>query len=88
MVTVRIAEDVASGRTALDAFSRANYGAPLEFLETIQAVAAGPAEVVRARLESYVRAGARHLVCRIAATDYDSHVDQLQRLAGLLERRA
>jgi hypothetical protein len=84
MVTLSIADDVEGGRTALDAFSRANYRAPLEFLETMQAVVAGPLDVVATRLREYTDAGARHIVCRIAALDFESHLDQLEKIASLL----
>ena len=81
--SVLIADDVASGRVALQDFSLANYRIPLEQLETIQAVIAGPPEQVAASLGRYIAAGARHLVLRIAAPDLRSQRDQLERIAGI-----
>ncbi len=83
MVTLAITEDVASGRVLLDQYARVNYGVPLETLETIQAVTAGPAEHVQAWLGRYLAAGARHIVCRIAALALDEHIMQIERIAGL-----
>ncbi len=78
-----IADDVASGRAGLEDFSRANYRMALKQLETIQAVIAGPPEHVAAELGRYLAAGARHLVCRIAAPDLRSQREQLERIAGI-----
>ncbi|WP_405141799.1 LLM class flavin-dependent oxidoreductase [Sphaerisporangium sp. NBC_01403] len=83
--TILITEDVAAGRRALDAYSRANYGLPLEVAETIQTMIAGPYEHVAERLGRYVDAGARHIVCRIGALDLSSQLDQLGRVIGLQE---
>ena len=41
-------------------------------------------EHVAARLDSYIAAGARHLVCRIAAPSLASQREQLERIAGIL----
>ncbi len=81
--SVLIADDVASGRAGLEDFSRANYRMALKQLETIQAVIAGPPEHVAAELGRYLAAGARHLVCRIAAPDLRSQREQLERIAGI-----
>jgi alkanesulfonate monooxygenase SsuD/methylene tetrahydromethanopterin reductase-like flavin-dependent oxidoreductase (luciferase family) len=83
-VSVLVAGTMDAGRRGLEEFSRANYRLPLEKLETIQAVIAGPPEHVAARLGSYVEAGARHLVCRIAAPGLKAQREQLGQLAGLL----
>jgi hypothetical protein len=82
-VSVLIADSVESGRRTLEDYSRANYGLPLKELETIQAVTAGPPEHVASHLRRYIAAGARHLVCRIAAASLKSQRDQLEQLAGL-----
>lgn len=85
MVTLAITDDAASGRVLLDQYARANYGVPLETLETIQSVTAGPREEVRAWLGRYLAAGARHIVCRIAALTLDDHIAQMERIAALAE---
>jgi alkanesulfonate monooxygenase SsuD/methylene tetrahydromethanopterin reductase-like flavin-dependent oxidoreductase (luciferase family) len=82
--TVLMAEDVLGGRAALDRFTRSTYGVPLEIAETIQLLVAGPAEHIGARLEPYVRAGARHIVLRIAALEISEQARQLSALAEVL----
>jgi len=82
--SVVITPDAASGRAALEDFSRANYRMELEQLETIQAVVAGPADHVAAELRRYVAAGARHLVLRIAAPSIRAQREQLEQIAGIL----
>jgi alkanesulfonate monooxygenase SsuD/methylene tetrahydromethanopterin reductase-like flavin-dependent oxidoreductase (luciferase family) len=82
--TVLIAESVEAGRRDLDAYTRANYGLPLEVLETIQLLITGPVALVRDRLQAYVAAGARHIVCRLGARSLRAQRDQLEQLAALL----
>ncbi|MFC3578216.1 LLM class flavin-dependent oxidoreductase [Streptomyces yaanensis] len=83
-VSVRIDEDIESGRRALDAYARATYGVPLEELERIQAVVTGSADQVLKRLGRYVAAGVRHIVVRLGALDLRSQRDQLERAADLI----
>ncbi|WP_225830699.1 LLM class flavin-dependent oxidoreductase [Streptomyces sp. NK08204] len=83
-VTVRIDEDVDSGRRAMDGYARAAYGMPLADLEKIQAVVTGFADQVLERLGRYVTAGVRHLVVRLGAVDLRSQRDQLGRAAELI----
>jgi alkanesulfonate monooxygenase SsuD/methylene tetrahydromethanopterin reductase-like flavin-dependent oxidoreductase (luciferase family) len=82
-VSVVLTDTVEQGRQALAEFSTANYGLPLEQLETIQALAAGPADYVAERLSGYVAAGARHLVVRIAAPDLATQREQLEQIIAL-----
>jgi alkanesulfonate monooxygenase SsuD/methylene tetrahydromethanopterin reductase-like flavin-dependent oxidoreductase (luciferase family) len=81
--SVAVTGSVASGRRLLAEFSQANYGMPVEQLETIQAVAAGPAEYLAEWLSGYVAAGARHLAIRIAATTLAAQREQLEQLIKL-----
>ncbi|MER7927182.1 LLM class flavin-dependent oxidoreductase [Streptomyces sp. NPDC096057] len=83
-VSVRIDDDIESGRRALDAYARATYGMPLEELERTQAVVTGSADQVLQRLGEYVVAGVRHIVARLGALDLRSQRDQLERLAVLI----
>ncbi|WP_432190340.1 LLM class flavin-dependent oxidoreductase [Streptomyces sp. Tue6028] len=83
-VVVLVADSVERGRQALEGFGKATYGLPLEELEKIQAVVAGPPEHVAARLKGYVDAGARHLVCRIGTLDLKSQREQLELIADLV----
>ncbi|HVV24410.1 MAG TPA: LLM class flavin-dependent oxidoreductase [Pseudonocardiaceae bacterium] len=85
-VTIRIADTEAAGRAVLAEYSKANYGVPLEQLETVQALVTGPIDHVAARLAEYTAAGARHVVCRIAAPDLTSTHEQLDLLTDLKER--
>ena len=82
-VTVLIADDINSGRHALDAYSRLNYGLPLEVLETIQVLITGPAAQVAAEIQRYIAVGARHIVCRIGAVGLEAQQDQAEQLIDL-----
>lgn len=82
-VSVAVADSVRAGRELLAEFSQANYGLPLDQLETIQAVVAGPAEHVAERLRGYVAAGARHLACRIATASLAAQREQLEQIIKL-----
>ncbi|MFF9815109.1 LLM class flavin-dependent oxidoreductase [Streptomyces sp. NPDC014006] len=83
-VSVHIADDIGSGRQALDAYARVTYGVPLVELEKIQAVVTGTADRVVERLGQYVAAGARHIVGRLGALDLRSQREQLERSAELI----
>lgn len=85
-VSALIAADAEAGRRGLAAYAHASYGLPLEQLAQIQALAAGPAAEVTVALERYITAGARHIVCRIAALDLDSVTAQLEQLAEIVAR--
>jgi alkanesulfonate monooxygenase SsuD/methylene tetrahydromethanopterin reductase-like flavin-dependent oxidoreductase (luciferase family) len=82
-VSVAVTDSVPAGRELLAEFSQANYGLPLDQLEIIQAVVAGPAEHVAERLRGYAAAGARHLVCRIAANSLAAQREQLEQIIKL-----
>ncbi|MFF4838412.1 LLM class flavin-dependent oxidoreductase [Streptomyces sp. NPDC001315] len=83
-VTVRIDDDIESGRRALDAYARATYSMPLTELEKIQAVITGSTGQVLENLGQYVAAGARHIVTRLGALDLAAQRDQLDRIATLI----
>ena len=55
------------------------YNAPLETVEKIQAMFAGPSQDAAAWLNSFIEAGARHIVVRLTA---DDHAAALGRFAG------
>jgi alkanesulfonate monooxygenase SsuD/methylene tetrahydromethanopterin reductase-like flavin-dependent oxidoreductase (luciferase family) len=82
-VSVVVAGTVERGRGLLRTFAEASYGLPLEQLEQIQALAAGPADVVADKLRGYVAAGARHLAVRIATTSLESQREQLEHIIKL-----
>lgn len=56
---------------------------PVDQLARIQALVAGPLDVVAEKLRGYVAAGARHLVVRIATTSLPSQREQLKRIIEL-----
>jgi alkanesulfonate monooxygenase SsuD/methylene tetrahydromethanopterin reductase-like flavin-dependent oxidoreductase (luciferase family) len=68
--TVCLDADRARGRRRLRASVERYYRAPLERIETVQALFAGPAEACADWLRAYVAAGARHVVVRFAADDH------------------
>jgi hypothetical protein len=80
---VVVTDTVERGRQLLATFAEASYGMPLEQLEQIQALAAGPADVVTEKLREYVAAGGRHLVVRIATTTLESQREQLEHIIKL-----
>jgi alkanesulfonate monooxygenase SsuD/methylene tetrahydromethanopterin reductase-like flavin-dependent oxidoreductase (luciferase family) len=84
-VSAAVTDTVEKGREQLATFAEASYGMPLGQLEQIQALAAGPADVVAEKLRGYVTAGARHLVVRIASTTLESQREQLEQIIKLKE---
>ncbi len=84
-VSVVVTGTVEQGRELLAAFAEASYGMPLDQLEQIQALAAGPPDVVAEKLRGYVAAGARHLAVRIATTTLESQREQLEHIIKLKE---
>jgi alkanesulfonate monooxygenase SsuD/methylene tetrahydromethanopterin reductase-like flavin-dependent oxidoreductase (luciferase family) len=84
-VSVAVADTVKQGRELLGTYAEASYGMPLDQLEQIQALAAGPPEVVAEKLRGYVAAGARHLAVRIATTSLESQRAQLEEIIKLKE---
>ncbi len=84
-VTVLITEDADGGRAALDHFVTQTYGFGIDAVEQIQAFASGTTDAVTARLASYIDAGARQLVCRIAVLGPDGFVEQLRQLRSVTE---
>lgn len=83
-VSVRVDDDVESGRRAPDGYARAAYGMPLPELERIQAVVTGSAGQVAEHLGRYVAVGVRHMAVRLGAVGLRSQRDQLERVADLV----
>jgi alkanesulfonate monooxygenase SsuD/methylene tetrahydromethanopterin reductase-like flavin-dependent oxidoreductase (luciferase family) len=78
--TVLVADDPVAGRRALGEYVERAYRMPLEVVETIQLLIAGPPAHVAAMLDRYVTAGARHLVLRIGALGMPAQQAQLELL--------
>ena len=83
-VSVRVDSSIQSGRRALDDYARANYGMPLDELETVQAIVTGTPQRVIESLGRYITAGARHVIVRLGALDLHAQRDQLERVAALI----
>jgi alkanesulfonate monooxygenase SsuD/methylene tetrahydromethanopterin reductase-like flavin-dependent oxidoreductase (luciferase family) len=86
-LTALITDSVEAGRRALDAYTQATYGMPLEVVERIQLLVAGPRDVVRERVAPYLAAGARHLVCRVGALSLHAQAEQLEPILDALSSR-
>jgi hypothetical protein len=56
----------------------------LDALETIQLVVTGPWELVHDRLQEYIDAGARHIVCRLGTLNLATQAEQLAYIAQIL----
>jgi alkanesulfonate monooxygenase SsuD/methylene tetrahydromethanopterin reductase-like flavin-dependent oxidoreductase (luciferase family) len=82
-VSAAVTGTAEQGRELLATFAEASYGMPLDQLEQIQALAAGPPDVVAEKLRGYVAAGARHLAVRIATTTLESQREQLEQIIKL-----
>jgi alkanesulfonate monooxygenase SsuD/methylene tetrahydromethanopterin reductase-like flavin-dependent oxidoreductase (luciferase family) len=82
-VSVVLTDTVERGRVLLDEFAKASYGLPLDEVEQIQALAAGPADYVAEKLTRYLTAGARHLAVRIATTSLATQREQLEQIITL-----
>jgi alkanesulfonate monooxygenase SsuD/methylene tetrahydromethanopterin reductase-like flavin-dependent oxidoreductase (luciferase family) len=82
-VSVVLTETMEQGRAQLAEFVQASYGLPLDQVEQIQALAAGPFDVVAEKLNGYVAAGARHLAIRIATTNLQAQREQLEQIIKL-----
>ncbi|MFG3139039.1 LLM class flavin-dependent oxidoreductase [Streptomyces sp. NPDC048211] len=77
--TVCVDEDPERARRRLRSSIERYYNAPLEVVETVQAMFAGTAHDTAAWLRQYAAAGARHLVIRLAV---DDHAAALEEFAG------
>ncbi|NKY87458.1 LLM class flavin-dependent oxidoreductase [Nocardia veterana] len=82
--TVYVSDDPEVGLSALERYTRATYAMPVETVEAIQVLLTGTPEYLAAQLDRYARAGAEHILLRIAALDPTEFTGQLARLAGLL----
>jgi alkanesulfonate monooxygenase SsuD/methylene tetrahydromethanopterin reductase-like flavin-dependent oxidoreductase (luciferase family) len=82
-VSAVLTDTVEQGRELLGTFAEVCYGLPLDQLEQIQALTAGPPDVVAEKLQGYVKAGARHLAVRIATTSLESQREQLEEIIKL-----
>jgi probable F420-dependent oxidoreductase len=70
--TLCIDDDPERARHRLRTSIERYYNAPLEFIESIQAMYAGPPEGAAAWLDRYVDSGAKHVVIRLAVDDHEA----------------
>lgn len=82
-VSVALTDTVEQGRALLGEFAQASYALPLDHLEAMQALAAGPPGYVAEKLSNYIAAGARHLAIRIATTSLATQLEQLEQIITL-----
>jgi alkanesulfonate monooxygenase SsuD/methylene tetrahydromethanopterin reductase-like flavin-dependent oxidoreductase (luciferase family) len=79
-LTVAVADHPNAAAAELDGYMRAYYGTPAEVMARVQACHAGTLESAAEWFEAYRKAGARHLVVRLARpglTDFDDTTRQL-----------
>jgi alkanesulfonate monooxygenase SsuD/methylene tetrahydromethanopterin reductase-like flavin-dependent oxidoreductase (luciferase family) len=87
--TLCLGDDAQHARRLLRRSIERYYNAPLEKVEQIQAMFAGPPTDAAAWLNSYIAAGARHLVIRLAADDHHAALDKFAaQVEPLLNLRA
>ncbi|MBF6331745.1 LLM class flavin-dependent oxidoreductase [Nocardia transvalensis] len=82
--TVFVDDDPERGRAALRHYCETVYRMPFEEVEKIQLMLNGSPEHIAAQLDRYARAGARHLLIRIAATEPGVFAEQLECVTALL----
>lgn len=75
--TVCLDEDAERGRGRLRVAIERYYGAPLEAVESLQAIVAGSGREVAAWLGGYAAAGAEHVVIRLIADDQRAGLEEL-----------
>ncbi|MFB4317232.1 LLM class flavin-dependent oxidoreductase [Actinomadura sp. 21ATH] len=85
-VTVLPCTGAEPARQALDTYTRAYYGAPIEAMRRSQAFIAGTPEHCLARLREYVDAGATHIILRIGALDPAPYLEPIAGLAAALTK--
>ncbi|GAA2397846.1 LLM class flavin-dependent oxidoreductase [Actinomadura vinacea] len=73
--TLCLDEDPERARQRLRVSIERYYNAPLEAIETVQAMFAGTARAAANWLTSYAEAGARHVVIRLAADDHHAALE-------------
>ncbi|WP_275106921.1 LLM class flavin-dependent oxidoreductase [Nocardia terpenica] len=83
--TIVVDDDPDRARAILRDYAETTYRMPLERIEQIQVMIAGPAEDIASQLERYVEAGAEHILLRIAAVDPVVFTTQLDRVTALLD---
>lgn len=76
-LTVAVADSPRQAGDELDAYMRAYYGVPAEVMSRAQACHAGTLESAAEWFAEYRRAGARHLVVRLARPDLGDYYDTI-----------
>jgi alkanesulfonate monooxygenase SsuD/methylene tetrahydromethanopterin reductase-like flavin-dependent oxidoreductase (luciferase family) len=84
-LTVAVATDASAAAADLDTYIRGYYGVPAEVMARGMAMHAGTPESVREWFDAYRRAGADHLVLRLARPRLDEYDAGLEELLALTQ---
>lgn len=85
-LTLAIAADRSDAERDFDAYIRGYYGVPGEVMARMQASHAGTLESAAEWIASYVAAGARHVVLRLARPSLDGYSDAMRALLEAARR--
>ena len=83
-LTLCIDDDAASADARINAYLEQYYGAPAKILRRRQACYAGSARGAAEWINSYINAGARHVILRFAG-DHEHHMKAIMEIRGDLE---
>jgi alkanesulfonate monooxygenase SsuD/methylene tetrahydromethanopterin reductase-like flavin-dependent oxidoreductase (luciferase family) len=83
-LTLAIADQDAEAARDFDAYIRAYYGVPGEVMARLQASHSGTIESAIGWIEGYIRAGAQHVLIRLARTTLDGYDETAGRLLAAL----
>ena len=83
-LTLSIDESIEKAQNRADQFLSSYYGARPDVLKKIQACYAGPLEGATQYLQSFINAGASHLVLRFAG-DHDKHLELMSKVRERLK---
>jgi alkanesulfonate monooxygenase SsuD/methylene tetrahydromethanopterin reductase-like flavin-dependent oxidoreductase (luciferase family) len=83
-LTLSIEENIEKAQSRADQFLSSYYGARPDVLKKIQACYAGPLEGAVQYLQSFINAGASHLVLRFAG-DHDKHLELMSKVRERLK---
>lgn len=85
-LTLAVSRDAAAAARDFDAYIRAYYGVPGDVMARMQASHAGTIESAVEWIASYVEAGARHVVLRLARPSLEGYSDAMHELLDAARR--
>jgi hypothetical protein len=80
-LTLAINDDASAAEQQVDTFLEEYYSVPAATMKRVQACYAGPAAGAREWIQSFVDAGASHVVLRFAG-DHERHLETVAGLRG------